>query len=460
MKIRKKITLIYVVLTGVLLLALFILIYLFSNTYTKSEFFDRLNGRAKIVAQIYLEKDELSSIIYDEVRKKHSQILPNEREAVFRVNLQESVILHDTLFSELPKSFLYKILKDKEGSLKIENTYYSGILYFDNQGDFIVISSADNIYGEAKMNNLAQVLIVSFLFTILSLYIIGRYYSGKVLEPITKITNSVNSITATNLHLRLPIENNKDELGELARTFNNMLDRLESTFDLQKTFINNASHELKNPLAVILGEAEIVLKKKRHVEEYIAALASIENEAHRLEILINSLLQLAQAGNVSGEQLIEPIRIDELLIQVKGYFNKVYPANRIRLDFSNLPEDQHNLVVNGSSSLLTVSITNIMDNACKFSNNQPVIVQLHHESSHIMITIIDSGIGIPENDLQTISEPLYRAENARGINGFGIGLTLAHKILRMHKGSLHVKSAINEGTTVTVKLPVSATSAD
>lgn len=170
-------------------------------------------------------------------------------------------------------------------------------------------------------------------------YLLGRFYAKEIMMPISNITQRVNDISATNLHLRLDIKNKKDELGQLASTFNTMLDRLETSFEIQSNFISNASHELKNPLTAILGEIEISQNKERTADEYKTSLNKIEVEAARLDVLISSLLKLAQTEFDNKGLIIEPIRIDELLLSVKQNFNNIHPENNIVFDFSLLPEN-------------------------------------------------------------------------------------------------------------------------
>ncbi len=451
MNIHNKITLIFLVLTGSLMSVVFVIIYFFSNNYTDSEFFDRLNDRANIVAQIHLEKDELSAQLYDEIRKKYGQSLPNEKEVIFRISdIEHPTLPEESIRKDLPFEFFYDLFQKKSASLKNETTYVKGIIYTDNEGDFVVIISADNIFGHAKMKNLRTILIVALMISLIALFLIGRYYAGRVLDPISHITNKVKEITATNLHLRLDTNNNKDELAELSNTFNDMLDRLETTFDLQGSFINNASHELKNPLAAILGETELILNRQRTVSEYQSSIRNIEKEAHRLDLLINNLLELAQAGHENKGLLVEPIRLDELVFLSKEKIDRINPKNKVVLDLSKLPENAHSLMIYGNLSLLLVAMINIIDNACKFSENKEVVIRIFSNKDKIEISVIDKGIGIPKEDLTRVLEPLFRSENARGTKGFGVGLSLAHKIVKMHKGIMNIESEYTKGTTVRI----------
>jgi len=452
MQLRTKITSIFIGLTSLFLTGIFILIYFVSKTYTESEFYLRLSQRATIAAQAYLEADELNIDIYDDIRILHLMTLPNEKEVIYRVDAERKVALTQ-LDKSLPERF-YQIIFDTEyAELKKDNYYYTGLLFHDKEGDFIVVLSATDLYGFGKLDNLRNTLIVAFFISILFIFILGRVYATQALSPISKIIKEVNSIRAENLSFRLGTANGNDELGQLAKTFNNMLDRLQISFDLQSNFINNASHELRNPLTAILGRTEIALNKVRSKEDYLSILKNIELEASRLDFLVNGLLKLAKTDFDSKGIVIEPIRLDELILDIKKNIDTSTPENEIELDFEELPANENAITLMGSESLLKVAIGNILENACKFSDNKKVCIKVFSDTSSILLTIKDEGVGIPESELKNIYEPFFRASNARGIEGFGFGLPLAYRIIKMHSGEIRVLSQINKGTLVKIKLP-------
>ncbi|WP_339700504.1 FtsL-like putative cell division protein [uncultured Marixanthomonas sp.] len=451
MRLRTKITSVFIVLTSLFLSGVFILIYYFSKEYTENEFYLRLSQRATIAAQAYLDEDELNDDIYNDIRIRHLQTLPNEEEVIYPVDAENQKPL--TEFDKtLPESFFKKVFSNQYTELKQGDYYYTGLLYHDNEGDFIVVLSATDLYGFGKLDNLRNILIIAFFVSIVFIYVLGRYYAKQALSPISKITEEVNSIRAENLSLRLKTATGKDELAELSRTFNNMLDRLQISFDLQSNFINNASHELRNPLTAILGQTEVALIKARSPEEYHAILKSIDLEASRLDFLVNGLLKLAKTDFDSKGFVIDAIRVDELILNIKQSLDVAIPNNKIKLDFEELPENEDAITILGSESLLHVALSNIIENACKFSDNKVVNLKILSDSDYILVTINDEGVGIPEDELKNIYEPFFRASNVRGIEGFGFGLPLAYRIIKMHSGEIRVLSQVNKGTIVKIKL--------
>ncbi|HCR55213.1 MAG TPA: sensor histidine kinase [Cytophagales bacterium] len=452
MKIRNKIALIYTTITATLFLTVFISIFYFANQYKEKEFYQRLRERANIAAQTLLEEDEVNASIYNEIRDKHLQALPDERELIIPV---EELNVKNNLdyATDLSPEFIDEILRNGYAESENIDFYSVGIFYDDNQGDFIVVISATDKYGAAKLDNLNKTMFVAFLASLGVIFIVGIYYSHQVLKPISTITKEVNNIRASNLHLRLPAVGKKDELVELAITFNNMLDRLETSFEIQSNFVSNASHELKNPLTVILGEAEVALKKERSSMEYVQALSTIEKEAQRLDYLVDSLLRMAQTEYDNKGLIIEEIRIDELVIDVKEDAIKHFPNNKISLDLDGLPEEEEQIIIQGNRSLIRMVLSNIIGNACKFSENKEVKIKLSATQRDISIVITDQGVGIPDNELKNIYEPFFRASNVRSFKGFGIGLPMAQKIIRIHGGQLVVHSTEGIGTIATITLP-------
>lgn len=451
MKIRSKITLIFVLLTAMLLLSVFLFIYFSVENYTQNEFYLRLKQRASIAAQTYLEEDELSTSIYEEIRKKHLQTLPNEKERILKVNSSEKALILSPE-SPLQPEFFDKVLNNGYAEVKIESNYYTAILYKDNQGNFIVVLSAEDLYGSAKMKNLSRTLLTAFVLSLIILFVIGQYYAKEVLKPISVITGQVNKIRAKNLHLRLATEHKKDELGELSRTFNTMLDRLETSFEMKSSFVHNASHELKNPLTAIIGQTEVALGNARKEQEYITTLQTIEKEALRLDELINALLDLAHTEHDSKGLIIEKIRADELLMEIKMSFD-AFTSDKINCNFQFLPQNPDELVFNGNHGLMKVALLNILDNALKYSTNRTIDLSIQEKENRILFSIKDQGIGIPKDDLKNVFEPFYRGSNARTYKGFGFGLALSHKIVRLHGGELKIHSEIGKGTHVLVQLP-------
>lgn len=449
MKIRNKITLIFLTLTSTLILLIFISIYYFTHLYTNKEFIVRLNERAKIIAKSYLEKDELNTYLYEKVLKKHLQKLPNEKEEIINIDS-----LHSSSFKSSHSSFyinlIHEIIKNKTANIKRDKYSYAGIHYEDNEGEFIVLVRAIDLYGQKKLATLKNILITAYIISILVVYFIGRYYSGKVLQPINSIIDKSNNISVNNLHLRLNEGANNDELSKLSKTINSMLDRLENSFELQNNFIDNASHEFKNPLTAIIGESDIALSRDREKSEYVESLKVIQHEALRLSFLIDSLLSLTKTNNTNSNLFSSKINIIELVKTIKNEIDSKNPKNQLLLVIESSFKHSQSPLIKGNKELLKSAFTNIIENACKFSDNNPVLIRLVQTDKKTLLKIVDHGIGIPPSELKKIFEPFYRASNVRRYEGSGIGLSLALKIIWLHDGEIEISSELNIGTEVDI----------
>jgi signal transduction histidine kinase len=281
-------------------------------------------------------------------------------------------------------------------------------------------------------------------------------FSFYTFQPVRRIINNVKNITANNLHFRLDELSGKDEITELSYTFNDMLNRLETAFETQNNFVSNASHELRTPLTIISSEAELALSKTDASPEQREVFGTIYSEAEKLSHILSSLLTLAQSGFDGKKQRWESIRIDELLMTASESIKKINTDSNIQIDLEDMPTDERLLYVSGNSNLLRLAITNIISNACKYSDNRMVKIRLLAESNKVIISIADQGIGIPESELQHIFEPFFRASNTHNYEGHGVGLPLTLNIIRLHRGSIGIRSDVGKGTEIKVFLPVDA----
>jgi signal transduction histidine kinase len=433
-----------------LLLSLFI--YYFASRNNFQNFYHRMEVRAKIVAQASLEKDKSNTRIYFRVKEEHLEDLPFEKDYFLPLKPGTQQLAAKSPLP-LPAYFYERTLENGTARYNLGGTFYVGY-YPGKEHHFMVVTSAQDVYGMEELHGLKRVLVTGFLVFSVLMFTAGKLFSRQIFQPIRNIVQNVQKISANNLHLRLDTGNGKDEVAELAVTFNDMLSRLETTFESQNNFISNASHEFRTPLTIISGEAELGMQKASASPELAASFQLILSETERLDHLVSSLLSLAQTGFDGKKMQWEPIRLDELLWSVKNTADQIYPENRVCLDFNSLPDDADNLTTEGSLPLLKLAISNVVLNACKYSNNQKVVVELTCKRKVLTVTIIDQGIGIPRAELSQVFVPFFRASNTGNYEGYGIGLPLTLNIIRLHKGSIEIDAKEMQGTIVKIHLPV------
>ena len=283
---------------------------------------------------------------------------------------------------------------------------------------------------------------------------VGYWLSRKALSPVDAITRTARSISGANLSSRLERLHTGDELQRLSDTLNEMLARIETTFQRVSQFTADASHELRTPISLIRTEAEIALRKSRGEEEYQEALRHILLEAERTSALIEKLLALARAD--AGRESLEVCDFDfrETLRTAAGDWRQTMSDHQL-LFSETLPEIV--VCLAGDKASLSRLLNILLDNAVKYTPAPgQVEIALESRDQEAVITVRDSGIGISEEDQGRIFERFYRADKARSreSGGAGLGLAIAQWIVASHQGSIEVQSFLGRGSAFIVKLPL------
>jgi signal transduction histidine kinase len=284
-------------------------------------------------------------------------------------------------------------------------------------------------------------------------YLAGTFFAGRALKPINDVVNRVEEISITSLDLRVPVVNRNDEIGRLAKNFNSMLQRLQVSFGMQKDFIANASHELRTPLTSINGQLEVLMIKDRTTDEYKSTVASVLEDIKALINLTNRLLLLARTSSENQPASKTPVRVDELLWQIKDDLKKYNKSSHVYITMDPDLYDSDQMTVYGDEYLLRTAFLNIADNACKYSADHSVMVMLKQVNGSLIAEFSDKGAGISESELKKIFEPFYRSSDVKNIPGSGIGLPLVNHIINLHRGTVTIQSKVGSGTTVKISLP-------
>lgn len=454
MKIRTRLTVLFTLITATILLAFATVIYYSAKESREQEFYLLLKKEAITKANLFFNARVDKQTLQD-IYQNNRKILNEVEVAIYDTSF--TLLYHDAVDIDFVKETKQMI---DEINQKGDISFYEGKwqvvgIKFDFQGQhFIVTAAAYDEYGYSKLDNLFKTIVIVFIISILVICIIGRFFSRKAFEPVREMAEKATNISATNLDLRLPDNGNKDELSELANTFNEMLNRLENSFDAQKHFVSNISHELRTPLAAIITELELSANKDRDIEEYKMVIQNVLHDAKRIVRLSNSLLDLAKASYDPSEIAFKVIRIDEVLLDARLQVQKANPSYNIDIHFENDFENDNQISVNANEYLLKIAFANLFENGCKFSENKQSRVSIIFRDGMIILAFTDKGIGISQEDIKKIFKRFYRGQNKTFATGSGIGLFLTHKIVVLHKGTITVESIVNQGTTFTVSLPV------
>ncbi len=303
------------------------------------------------------------------------------------------------------------------------------------------------------LKNFLNVLMISIPLLLVVSVLGGYFLLTKALQPVKLVVQTAREITTEDLSHRIDSKNRKDEIGELITTFNQMISRLEQSVMQLKQFSSDASHDLKTPLTIIRGEIEIALRKNRSSKEYIKTLTSIQEEARKLEIIIENLLFLSRMDSPAQTLSFKAVPLDEIILNV---FEKVDQlANKKGLIL--LIGEMEPTLIRGEPILLNRLVLNIFDNAIKYTPARGrVDISLEKTGKNVCLIVKDSGIGIPGESLPHIFDRFYQVDKSRSqrSQGSGLGLSIVKKIADIHGAEVEVKSELNKGTEFRVIFPL------
>jgi heavy metal sensor kinase len=367
------------------------------------------------------------------------------------VNQMPSLDIKDT-----PDASLYTIGTSTDGQWRIfcemvtRPDHYPGAVAWLEVGQPVQLLNAE-------FNKLFTPILIGTLIALVLAVLGGLFLANQALNPIDKVTRTAQSISTDNLSKRIDYHGPPDEIGRLAKTLDQMLDRLEAGFEQERRFTSDASHELRTPLTALKGRIEVTLNRARSVAEYQETLGDLNQGVDRLIGLTNSLLYLARLDQADLQWESEVLNLSDLLETIAESMEPVAELREISLH-SNIPEAIH---IQGNLDQLTRLFINLVDNALKYTpKGGQVWLQMEKlgpdRDKKVLVAVKDNGPGIAPEHLPHLFERFYRAESDRAstTGGTGLGLAIAYEIARQHGGSLEIESELGQGTTIKAKFPL------
>jgi two-component system OmpR family sensor kinase len=353
-----------------------------------------------------------------------------------------------------------RLFENMEGG---RSGYRAFVRKFPLKGQTYTLVILQSLHPQKEMLEEVQTTFAWVIPIAIFLASIGGYFlAKKSLAPVVAMSRKAGRIGAKNLHERLPIQNAKDELGRLAASFNELLERVDESFERQRRFMSDASHELRTPAAILRGESEVALSRaERPAEEYRESLAVLHAEAQRLTQIVEDLFTLTRAD--AGQYPLSPhdVYLDELVAECAHATRSLALARQITLT-CEVPEE---LPICADEALLRRMILNLLDNAIKYTpQGGRVAVSCERSGTQYAVSVTDSGPGIPEDLHQRVFERFFRADKARTRSendggGAGLGLSIARWIAEAHHGRLILARSDSTGSTFTALLPANVEAA-
>jgi len=303
-----------------------------------------------------------------------------------------------------------------------------------------------------NLNKFKLILFISVPVYILISIIGGQFLAKRALNPIDSITKTARAIGQGNINQRLKLPKVKDEVGRLAETFDEMLDKIEAAFKKERQFTTDASHELRTPITIISTHAEDALEADNK-KDYKEALEIIYRESQKMSVMISQLLMLSRSDEGKYRLEIEDIDLKLIMNEIIDEMKESAKANNIKLSFSG----ENGLIIKADQTLITRLFINIINNAVKFNKKGGFVkvqITTAADKNFVRILIEDNGIGIPEEDIENIFNRFYQVDKSRNDKGTGLGLAIAKWIVDIHKGTINIESALGKGTKIYINLPL------
>lgn len=447
MNLRNRLTLYSTITFGIVFCVASLLIFIAYYKKAQDNIFSELENTTLLSAIYYLEQDELSQNEHSVIRDQFKTTILSKNVAVINADneVEFGQLVND---SNITNKILDLVRKNETFYFKSNNEFYYGMFYPDNQGDFVVFTKETGAEYASQIKSLLLILGTVLLLGLLAIYLLSRYISNVAYKPIKDIVKQVNTVNYSNLEQGIEVPKTDDELAELITTYNKLLARLSEGFLIQKNFINYVSHEFKTPLTAISGSLEVFAQKERTSQEYTQVTKEALENVYKIENILSNLLLLS--GLKNAEYQSQLIRIDELVWDINEALQSKLAEFKTQLHIDIQVADFSVLEFKGNETLIHLALYNIIENAIKYSNNNPVNIILKSIDGHLNLVLTDQGKGIAPDDLTFIKQTFYRGKNVGDIKGSGIGLSLATIIFDQHNIGFEIQSTLQQGTVVTL----------
>jgi signal transduction histidine kinase len=432
----------------------YFVIYVFSQQNYKDKFYSRLRQKANTAAELLVNVNQVDSKLLGIINRANRDILYRENIMAYDTCHERIYRSNDTINFHIDVDRVKEVFKKKEVRFELNELEVLGTVFVTPEGQIVVFAGAEDQYSAENAKDLKNILIALFLLFVFIVVISGWFFAGRAIKPISEVIKQVDQLSPKSLEQRLKTGDSEDEIGKMVLTINRLLERIENAFKLQKTFIANVSHELKNPLTKISSQLEVSLLNERKIDDYKQTIASVLEDTQDLAAITESLLELNKISISDYQASFSILRIDEIMWESRSLTQKLNSAYKVIIDTQFMPDNEELLQIKGDEKLILTALKNLIENGCKFSTNKQAHVSLQIIEQMIEVKIKNEGKGIPEADIPYIFQPFFRAENTAASKGYGIGLSLVERIVNLHQGSISVQSEQNGWTEFTVKFPV------
>ncbi|MBR2647434.1 MAG: HAMP domain-containing protein [Sediminibacterium sp.] len=455
--IKLRFALLFTSFVAIILAISFAFIYVLYSSYREEDYFNRIFIEGSEVYTIFSEiKGDMETLPAKFIQEVHDKTLVNEK--LFIVDTSGKVVF------KMPDSLKINVQPIDRSKFTKNNSVYRYtdaedaqhvIIYFPQYANYVHTSGFDKV-GFRKLKTLRVILGGVFIGSLFLTAIISFLFVNEALKPLVRLSLQMKRTTEQNLSDRIDVPSSKDEISQIAKNFNAMLERLRKAFFFQKNFVQHASHELRTPLAVMLSQTESALHNPHTIEEYKKILESLREDQQQMIELTNSLLLISQYEKIDFQDDWPQIRVDELLYEVAEIAQKNMPDMQISIEFESIPEQDSWLTIKGSDSLMRSVFMNLIKNAYKYSTDQIARISIAPSKQQLIMHFDNTGTRLTPLEVEKLMIPFFRGANAHGKKGFGLGLSIIQRIVTMHGGKVDYRTPANKMNRFTITLPTIA----
>lgn len=440
--LKQRFTINFSILLSVILAVVLTMIYSIFSQYRRTEFKLRLEEKALSTAALLADLNVSKQDALEILDQNSVDKLYNNRILAFDndLNLIYSSISGAT---QIPSAEDLQLLKTKGSFFFSDNKIgrFGLARKLPANKALYVFVTAEDKSGQRLLWFLGYLLLGAFITGTVSVIILARSLSGRILLPLKQIQERITNISEKRLHIRLEEKRNNDEIDKLAHAFNDMMDRIDSSYKQQKEFTDNASHELRTPVTRIIMQIQNLIKHEAHSEKTLQYLDSIMMDSNQIADTISSLLLLSRINNSNTSDFFPPCRLDEIIFEALQSVSAAYPDVRTLFNIENRSDKEIDIEIKGDANLLKIVFINLFKNAYLYSSEKLINVTLIQEENGLKVKVVNDGEVIIPADRQNLFQAFARGRNSKNIQGTGLGLRITERILNYHHATIQYEAS-------------------
>lgn len=442
MKLRQRIILLFSTTFLVVLGLALTGVYSFSAQYRQQEFLERLKDKTSTTFKLLFEVEEIDQDLLRVFDSNIINSLYDEKILLFDSTgtlIYSSVDDTKVLF---PEEVVERLKNGEDEITYSEGEYdvYAHVIH-EKGFEYYAIGKAYDRYGKEKLEFLFWILIIIFIGSLILVTLLIFYLSKQITRPILKLTDDVERITVNNFQ-KVEIPPTHDEITSLAIGFNEMLNRMDESFQFQKNLIHHISHELKTPIAVLMSNVERGLNQK-DADLLRESMEFQRNGLMQMAGVINTLLEISKYESTPERVFDGEVRLLDLIFECTDEVQLLNPEVKIDFQLDENVHDSGELCIPGNERMLKIALSNLLNNAVNYSENKHILVYLERHLNSVDIRILNDGETLNSVDQTKLFGHFFRGQNSRKKAGIGLGLVMTARIIEIHNGTIHYSISSN-----------------